>query len=176
MSCDKVAGFCAALLQVMRGVGRQTIASVINGACYWGIGLPLCTCAPAALSTGALAHLGCWLCDAAGPLRGHKTAGTRVGGPCSQPAHRGEGYWCTVAGRPCEVTAAVSPACWEAPPSWPAMSTAAACLQRGTALQQLSHCETGHQQVRHLWTVHQPHGALPPASPERHWYLGGSTP
>ena len=35
-------GLNAACAGVMRGAGRQTIATVINGAVYWGIGLPLC--------------------------------------------------------------------------------------------------------------------------------------
>ena len=34
----------AACAGIMRGVGRQHWASIINGVCYWAIGLPLCVC------------------------------------------------------------------------------------------------------------------------------------
>ena len=39
-------GLNAACAGVMRGVGRQSLASFINAATYWGIGLPVCVCAP----------------------------------------------------------------------------------------------------------------------------------
>ena len=32
----------AACAGIMRGVGQQHLASIINGVCYWVVGLPLC--------------------------------------------------------------------------------------------------------------------------------------